>query len=106
MLTIMVHAKIKEDKLTEYLEMAVLLTKETKGKRPGCISYSFNQDLESPTEFVLYEQWESQDYLDSHIKELCKLLGQPKPGQALPEKLMDMYEWAKPVFYKEIEINA
>jgi len=42
MLTIMVHAKIKEEKLPEYLEMAALLTNETKGKRPGCISYSFN----------------------------------------------------------------
>ena len=74
MLTIMVHARIKEDKLPEYLEMAALLTEETKGKRPGCISYSFNQSLESPTEFVLYEQWKSQEHLDNHIQELCKLL--------------------------------
>jgi quinol monooxygenase YgiN len=106
MLTIMVHARIKEGKLAEYLEMAALLTAETKGKRPGCISYSFNQSLESPTEFVLYEQWESQQHLDNHIQELCKLLGQPKPGQPLPEKLMGMYEWAKPVFYKEIGRGA
>jgi len=106
MLTIMVHAKIKEEKLPEYLEMAALLTNETKGMRPGCISYSFNQSLESPAEFVLYEQWESQEHLDNHIQELCKLLGQPKQGQPLPEKLMEMYEWAKPVFYKEIEKNA
>lgn len=30
MLTIMIHAKIKEEKLVEYLEMARLLTRETK----------------------------------------------------------------------------
>ena len=106
MLTIMVHAKIKEEKLPEYLAMAALLTDQTKGKRLGCISYSFNQSLESPTEFVLYEQWESQEHLDNHIQELCKLLGRPKPGQPLPEQLMEMYEWAKPVFYREIDKNT
>ncbi|MEI8631315.1 antibiotic biosynthesis monooxygenase [Vibrio sp. PP-XX7] len=106
MLTIMVQAKIKEEKLPEYLEMAELLTCETKGKRPGCISYSFNQSLETPTEFVLYEQWESQESLDNHIRELSKLLGQPKPGYLLPEKLMEMYEWAKPVFYREVGQNT
>lgn len=106
MLTIMVHARIKEEKLPEYLKIASLLTEETKGKRPGCISYSFNQSLESPTEFVLYEQWESQQHLDNHIQELCKLLGPPKPGQPLPEKLLEMFEWAKPVFYREIGQDA
>jgi quinol monooxygenase YgiN len=106
MLTIMVHARIKEDRLPEYLELAALLTDETKGKRPGCISYSFNQNLESPTEFVLYEQWESQEHLDDHIQELCRLLGRPKPGQFLPEKLMEMYERAEPVFYREIGHGA
>ena len=102
MLTIMIQAKIKEDRLEEYLEMAALLTRETKGKRPGCISYTFNQSVESPTDFVLYEQWERQEDLDNHIQELCKLLGQPQPGKLLPEKLLTMYESAKPIFYREI----
>lgn len=102
MLTIMVHAKVKEEKLSEFLEMATLLTAETRGKRTGCIAYSFNQSLESPKEFVLYEQWESQDHLDEHIRQICLLLGKPEPGKLLPEKLLSMYEWAKPVFYKEV----
>ena len=102
MLTIMIQARIKEDRLEEYLEMAALLTRETRGKRPGCISYSFNQSIESPTEFVLYEQWETQEALDNHIQALCKLLGQPEPGKLLPEKLLAMYESAMPIFYREI----
>lgn len=105
MLTIMVQARVKDEKLTDYLDLAALLTGVTRGKRPGCISYSFNQNLDSPTEFVLYEQWESQEHLDHHIQELCKMLGQPEPGQPLPEKIMEMYEWAKPVYYKEIQSN-
>jgi hypothetical protein len=106
MLTIMVHAKVKEEKLAEYLELAALLTGATKGKRAGCISYSFNQSLASPTEFVLYEQWESQGHLDDHIRALCELLGQPVHGKPLPEKLMNLYEWARPVFYREVGREA
>jgi len=102
MLTIMVHAKIREEKLPEFLEMAALLVSETRGKRPGCIAYSFNQSVESPAEFVLYEQWETQEHLDAHIQELCKLLGPPRAGQLLPERLMAMYERARPVVYREI----
>lgn len=103
MLTIVVHAKVKEECLNEYLEMASLLTRETRGKRKGCISYSFNQRQDVPTEFVLYEQWKSQEDLDSHIDELIKLLGPAKQGGLLPERLVDMYESGHPCYYTEIE---
>lgn len=103
MLTIMVHAKIKEELLQEYLEMASLLTKETRNKRKGCISYSFCQRVDKPTEFVLFEQWENQEALDKHIEQLVKLLGPPIPGGLLPEKLVNMYESGIPCYYNVIE---
>ena len=103
MLTIMIHAKIKEECLGEYLEIASMLTRETKGKRKGCISYSFNQRRDKPTEFVLYEQWESQEDLVEHIKQLVVLLGPPEPGGLLPEKLVNMYESGFPYYYNVIE---
>ena len=102
MLTIMIHAKVKADQLDEFIELAALLTRETRGKRPGCLGYAFNQSIDAPQEFVLYEQWQSQAHLDAHIQALCELLGPPKPGGTLPAKLIDMYETAKPVFYNEI----
>ena len=37
MLTIMIHAKVKADQLDEFIELAALLTRETRGKRPGCL---------------------------------------------------------------------
>ncbi len=98
----MVRAKVKKELLDEYLEMASLLTDETQGKRQGCISYSFNQRLDDPTEFVLYEQWETQEDLDEHIRRLIVLLGPPKSGGLLPEKLVNMYESAIPYYYKVI----
>ena len=104
MLTVMIHAKVKSELLNEYLDLIKLLTKETTKK--GCHSYIFNQNIEEPTEFVLYEQWESQKDLDNHIDELFKILGPAKLGEPIPEKLMNMYEKVTPVFYKIVGQNA
>jgi len=104
MLTVMIHAKVKKEMLSEYLDLIKLLTKETTKK--GCLTYIFNQNIEEPTEFVLYEQWESQEDLDNHIDELFKILGPAKPGDPIPEKLMNMYEKATPVFYNIIGQNV
>lgn len=97
MLTVMVHATIKKEKLDEYIELIKLLAKKTTKK--GCLNYAFHQNKADPTNFVLYEQWESQAVLDDHIKELFQILGPAKPGNPIPDKLMDMYETATPVFY-------
>ena len=97
----MIHAKVKQEMLNEYLDLIKLLVRETTKK--GCLIYSFNQNREEPTEFVLYEQWESQTDLDNHIDELFTILGPAKPGDPMPEKLMNMYEKATPVFYNIVE---
>lgn len=97
MLTIMIHAKIKRDRLDDYIEMIQFLAESTS--KIGCINYSFNQDVNSPTEFVIYEQWENQDCLDKHMAELFDLLGPANPGEPIPSKLMELYESANPVYY-------
>lgn len=101
MLTVMVHATVKQDMLNEYLDLIKLLSRETT--RKGCLTYSFNQNKEEPTEFVLYEQWENEVDLENHIKELFTILGPAKSGDPIPEKLMNMYEKATPIFYNIIE---
>ena len=97
MLTAMIHAKVKQEMLDEYIDLIKMLSRKTTKK--GCHFYTFNQSQDDPTEFVLYEQWESQQDLDNHISELFKILGPARPGEPIPEKLMNMYEKAKPVFY-------
>jgi len=97
----MIHAKVKQDMLNEYIDLLKMLAKKTTKR--GCISYAFNQRKDNPTEFVLYEQWESQEDLDIHINELFKILGPAKPGNPIPEKLMNMYKEAIPVFYDVID---
>ncbi|MCL9781719.1 antibiotic biosynthesis monooxygenase [Vibrio sp. S4M6] len=102
MLTVMIHAKIKPQLLDEFIELASLLTKETRGVREGCLAYAFNQRSDEPCEFVVYEQWESQQALDAHIEQIILLLGPPKEGELLPEKLMNCFESVTPVFYNQI----
>ena len=101
MITVMIHAKIKQEMLSEYIDLIRILAKKTTKR--GCINYAFNQRIDDPTEFVLYEQWDSQEDLDIHINELFKILGPAKPGDPIPEKLMNMYEKATPVFYDVID---
>ncbi len=96
------NAKVKPDLLDEYIEIASLLTKESRN-RDGCISYVFNQSLEKETEFSLFEQWASDEHLNAHIAALIDLLGAPDPGGMLPAKLINMYESAEPKFYRSIE---
>ena len=72
----MIHAKVKQEMLNEYLDLIKVLIQKTTKK--GCLNYSFNQRTDEPTEFVLYEQWESKEDLDHHINELFKILGQAR----------------------------
>ncbi|CAH0537780.1 putative quinol monooxygenase [Vibrio marisflavi] len=102
MLTVIIHAKIKPHLLSEFIEVAKKLTADTLGRRKGCISYSFNQRQDKPEEFVIYEQWESQETLDAHIEKLKDLLGPEKEGELLPEKLLNFYESAEPILYNQI----
>jgi len=102
MITAMINATVKSNHLGDFLELASQLTRESR-KRKGCVSYIFNQRKDKPTEFVLYEQWECQADLDLHIQALVDQYGPPKPGEMLPEKLLNMYEKAEPIFYEAIE---
>ncbi|WP_158587134.1 putative quinol monooxygenase [Motilimonas pumila] len=101
MITVIVDVKVKPKLLEEYIETALLLTKESRC-RAGCISYVFNQSLEDATKFSLYEQWESEEHLNEHIKALIALFGAPKPGDMLPAKLINFYESAKPTSYRTL----
>lgn len=102
MITVMVNLKVKETRLTEFKQLATELTEETRNVRDGCISYSFAQDPNSKTEFILFEQWRDQASLDTHIQHLFAKLGPAIEGKPLPKKLLDFYESAAPKFYNAI----
>jgi quinol monooxygenase YgiN len=47
---------------------AALEMMEQTHKEKGCISYTFSADLSDPGEFRIFEEWESQEALDAHMK--------------------------------------
>jgi quinol monooxygenase YgiN len=99
MLTILFHITIKAGLEEEFHDMAKQLTKVTREEDEGCLSYVFHQQKDEPREYVLYEQWENQDYLATHLAHLRDLLGPAAEGEALPEKLLNMCEATRPVMY-------
>ena len=64
---IIVNAKfyIKEDKKTQFLkEIEGLISASKKDK--GCLEYSLYESTDNQLEFVMIENWESQDAIEKH----------------------------------------
>lgn len=59
-------AKIQDGKIDEVRAGCIQMQNETV-KEDGCISYRFYQDLEHPTTIHIFEEWETQAALDSHM---------------------------------------
>ena len=58
-----VGASSVEAAITAAAEMAQATRNET-----GCISYAFYQDIEAPTRFRVFEEWESEEALQAHFQ--------------------------------------
>ena len=41
---------------------------EATRKEPGCVTYAFSEDLEDAGTFRIFEQWNSQEDLDTHVR--------------------------------------
>ena len=37
-------------------------------KEPGCISYDVHQSADDPAKFLFYENWQSKEALDAHMR--------------------------------------
>lgn len=46
---------------------AAIMAKATRDE-PGCITYAFWQDIEAPTRFRVYEEWEDRAALEAHFE--------------------------------------
>ena len=102
MLTIFFYITVKSGLEDEFSETAKRLTQITREEDAGCLAYIFHQQLGTPREYLLYEQWESQQHLDDHLSHLRDLLGPARPGEALPESLLDMCASTRSVLYRVI----
>ena len=60
--TIYINPKKRE----EAIELAKVMMEKT-AEEPGCISYRFYEDIESPGIFRIFEEWESDEDLQAHF---------------------------------------
>lgn len=63
--TVIANLKVKaglEDEARQALLAAVAPTRA----EPGCLAYDLHQSTTDPTEFLFYENWESEDALKAH----------------------------------------
>lgn len=65
---IVLIAKLKaEEGLEEGLLTELCSLVEASQKEEGCIQYTLHQLVDVPTDFVIYEIWESKEALDKHM---------------------------------------
>lgn len=67
MIKVIARSIIKENHLSEALEIYKLLVAETV-KETGCISYELFQELNNPNSLTLIEEWDDMEALQRHTK--------------------------------------
>ena len=94
MLVIAGHVRI-EPANREAAVTAVRDMMEATRRETGCISYTFSADLNDPGSFRIFEEWESQDALDTHFKAPHMAAFQAKIGKVgVREMKVQKYEIA------------
>lgn len=99
MLTIVVRLRIKPGMDDEYAELAKRVTRTTHAEDKGCIAYAYFRDVDDPRDFVVYEQWESEDALEAHVAQLHRNYGPPEPGGRVPASIERFFESNETRFY-------
>lgn len=59
---------IKEEKLSDFIDIMRVLVRETKTNDAGCMSYEFYQDISNPRTVTMIEEWESQKAVSAHLQ--------------------------------------
>ena len=101
MITILLTARIAEDKTDSFRELAKDATTIFR-QDDGCLAYVFYQQLDDPRNFVLREQWRDETALNEHIGHLIEKYGSPNPGDQLPAAIMEMCDSVDLKLYDEV----
>ena len=67
MVTITAKLAAKKGKESDLKGILTTLIAPTR-KEKGCILYVLHESAQKPGTFMFYEQWQSQDHLDAHMK--------------------------------------
>ncbi len=66
-LDVIAFVKVLNAKENDFIESVFRMIPYTLSEK-GCYNYIFHQSTSEPTEFAFYEQWESDDHLNAHLK--------------------------------------
>lgn len=66
-LSLVARIETKPDKV-ELVKAELLKLIEPTLKEAGCIQYDLHQDNENPAVFIFYENWESRELWQDHMK--------------------------------------
>lgn len=67
-ISVVAQVKAKQGK-EEALRSALLAMVGPSRLDVGCLSYDLHESPEAPGQFMFYENWESKELLDSHLKQ-------------------------------------
>jgi len=65
-LTVVAHVRAKPGKEDEVRQGLRALLAPTRGEE-GCLNYDMHESIETPGQFVFYENWTSRAHLDTHL---------------------------------------
>ncbi|QBG48937.1 antibiotic biosynthesis monooxygenase [Verrucomicrobia bacterium S94] len=66
MLTVIATIKARENTVDRVKSELLKLAEQTRANDEGCIDYVVHQDNDTPTLFVVYENWDSPELLQRH----------------------------------------
>lgn len=65
MITINVVLKVKSECRTDYLNLMEELVSQSRGEK-GCLIYTHCENVSQHNEFLIIENWESQEHVEKH----------------------------------------
>jgi quinol monooxygenase YgiN len=66
-ITVLARFLVKKECVQEVKKALEALVPLTKAE-PGCINYDLYQENDNPQAFFLYENWQSEAHLDTHLQ--------------------------------------
>ena len=65
--TVVASIRARADRIPQVQAELEKLVSITRGEE-GCLQYDLHQDLEDPTHFLFYENWETREHWEAHTK--------------------------------------
>lgn len=67
MIVVAGRVQVKPEHRDEAIRRAIAISRDSEAEE-GCLSYRFYTDLENPSVFFIFEEWESQEALNAHFQ--------------------------------------